>query len=477
MKFPQPVLGGAVAALLLSSCAVGPNYKKPDLATLTPAQWNWAPALPRDTVPKGPWWQIFRDTVLDELETNALANSPTVRAAVARVDQARAKARLSRSQFFPQLSLDPAYEYQQTSGHLPTPIPFHIPQAQFQSFNVPLDLSYEVDLWGRVRRGFESAKADAQASAADYQNVLLTLTADVAVDYFLLRSLDGEVAAMRDTVATRQESARLLRARFQAGAIAELDAVQAETELAASQSDLSDAIRQRAETLHALALLCGQSASSFSLQAQPLPGPPPPVPADLPANVLERRPDIASAERTLASRNAQIGVAQAAYFPAISLTGQGGFLSASADKLFTSESLVWSIGPSVSLPLFTGGRTKADVKQAKAAYAETVANYRETVLTAVKEVEDSLTQIRSREEQASAVDRAVVFARRQVELSTARYSVGASTYLPVAEAERALCQKQLQQAQLRGERYAASVRLIKALGGGWGPNVEFTRSD
>jgi multidrug efflux system outer membrane protein len=342
---------------------------------------------------------------------------------------------------------------------------------------VPLDLSYEVDLWGRVRRGFESAGADAQASAADYQSVLLTMTADVAVDYFLLRSLDGQVVALRDTVATRQDSARLLRARFQAGALAELDAVQAETELAASQSDLVDAIRQRAETLHALALLCGKSASSFSLQAQPLPGPPPLVPADLPANVLERRPDIASAERTLASRNAQIGVAQAAYFPAISLTGQGGFLSASADKLFTGESLVWSIGPSVSLPVFTGGRTKADVKQARAASDEAVANYRETVLTAIKEVEDSLTQIQNREEQAAAVDRAVNSARRQVELANARYAGGASTYLPVTDAERALRQEQLQQAQLRGERYAASVRLIKALGGGWGPNLDLKRGN
>jgi multidrug efflux system outer membrane protein len=477
VKVTLHLLYGAVAALLTSSCAVGPNYQKPSISTLTPTEWTWAPAVPRDAVPKGPWWKIFQDATLDELETNALAESPTLRSAVARVDRARATARLSRSQFSPQLSLDPAYEYQQTTGNLPTPIPFHIRQAQFQSYSVPLDLSYEVDLWGKVRRGFESARADAQASAADYQNVLLTLTADVAVDYFLLRSLDGEVAALRDTVVTREESARLLRARFQAGAIAELDVVQAETELAAAQADLADAIRQRAETLHALALLCGKSATSFSLPAQPLPGMPPLVPADLPANVLERRPDVASAERTLASRNAQIGVAQAAYFPAISLTGQGGFLSASADKLFSGESLVWSIGPSVSLPVFTGGRTKADVHEARAAYDEAVANYRETVLTAVKETEDSLTQIRSREKQVAAVDQAVKSARRQVELSNARYLDGASTYLPVAEAERALFQEQLQQAQLRGECYVASVRLIKALGGGWGTKTEFSRSN
>jgi len=400
-----------------------------------------------------------------------------LRAAVARVEQARATSRSSRSRLFPKLSFDPAYEYQQTSGNLPTPIPFHIPQAQFHTFSAPLDLSYEIDLWGKVRRGFESARADAQASAADYQNVLLILTSDVAVDYFLLRSLDGEVEALRGTVGTRDESARLLRARFQAGAIAELDAVQAETELAAAQADLADAVRQRGETLHALALLCGQPATSFALPAQPLPGPPPPVPADLPASVLERRPDIAAAERTLAARNAQIGVAQAAYFPAISLTGQGGYLSASVDKLFAGDSRVWSIGPSVNLPVFTGGRTKSEVKHARAVFDEAAANYRQSVLAAIKDVEDSLTQIRCREEQADAVARAVESARREVALSNARYTAGESAYLPVVEAERALRQEELQQAQLRGECYAASVHLIKALGGGWGAELHFTQRE
>jgi multidrug efflux system outer membrane protein len=331
-----------------------------------------------------------------------------------------------------------------------------------------------VDLWGRVRRGYESARASAQASVADYQNVLLTLTADVAVDYFLLRALDAEVVALRSTIATRDESARLLRARFASGAIAELDVAQAETELASAQSDLADISRQRAETLHALALLCGQSATSFALQERPLTEAVPVVPADLPANVLERRPDIASAERTLASRNAQIGVARAAYFPAVSLTAQGGYLSASADKLFSADSRVWSIGPSVSLPVFTGGRTAAQVRQARAAFEEAAANYRQVVLTAIKEVEDSLAQIWHRQEQAAAVDRAVESARRQFDLAKARYIAGAIAYLPVADAERTLRQQQLLQAQLRGKRYAASVRLIKALGGGWGRDMQLS---
>lgn len=467
MKLAHQIFRGAFAALFLSSCAVGPDYRKPDVSSITPAAWGWLPAMPRDAAPKGPWWQIYGDPVLDSLETNALAGSQTLRAAVARVEAARAVARVSRGQFFPELTLNPSFVREETSGNLPTPIPFKIPPATFNSFSVPLDLSYEVDVWGRVRRGFESARAQAQASAADAQNVTLTLTADVAVDYFLLRALDAEVAALRGTVATRETSAGLLRTRFQAGAMAELDAVQAETELAASQADLADALRQRAETLHAIALLCGQSATIFSLPEQPLTAPPPLVPADLPANVLERRPDVASAERALAASSAQIGVAEGAWFPAVGLTGQGGYLSASADQLFAGDSRVWSIGPSVSLPVFTGGRTRAQVRQAQAAYQEAAANYRQTILAAIREVEDSLAQIRHRTEQAEAVDRAVDSARRAWELSNARYEAGSSTYLPVAEAARALRQEERQQAQIRGESYAAGVRLIKSLGGGW----------
>ena len=459
------------AAALLAGCAVGPNFREPDLAGVTPAAWSWAPAVPRDAAPKGPWWRLFADPALDELEAQALNASPTLRAAVARVEEARATARFSRSRFFPELTLDPAYERQQTTGNLPTPIPFPIPSARFNTFSLPLDLSYEVDVWGRVRRGFESARASALARVADYQNVRLTLTADVATDYFLLRALDGELAALGKTVAAREESARLLRARFSAGAIAELDVVQAETELAAAQGDVADVRRQRAEMLHALALLCGQSATAFTLVESPLTAPVPAVPADLPANVLERRPDIAAAERTLASRNAQIGVAQAAYFPAISLTAQGGYLSASADRLFSANSRVWSIGPSVSLPVFTGARTAAEVRQARAAFEEAGEDYRQAVLNALKEVEDSLAQLRHRQEQAAAADRAVESAGRQKELAQVRYRAGASTYLPVADADRALCQQEELQAQLRGQRYVAAVRLIKALGGGWGPGT------
>ena len=460
MNVLRKILPVAVAGLLAASCAVGPDYKKPDVAPLTPGEWSWTPAHPRDAAPKGSWWEIFQDPVLNEMETNAVVRSQTARAGLARVEQARATARLSRSQLFPELDAAPTVNRQLSSGNLPTPIPFHIPAARYDTFSMPLDLSYEIDVWGRVRRGFEGVRATAQATAADYQNVVLTLTADVAVDYFLLRSQDAQIRALTRRAAARGETSRLLRARLQAGAIAEVDVAQAEADAAAARSDLTDMIRQRAETLHALALLSGAPASSFTLAEASLPAPPPEPPADLPAMVLERRPDIASAERNVASKSAQIGVAKGGYFPVISLTAQGGYLSSSADKLFAGDSRVWSIGPSVSLPIFNGGRTSAEVKQA-------VANYRQAVLTAFKEVEDSLAQIRRRGEQETEAARAVEAARRGEELARARQAAGETTHLPVSDAERTLRQQELLQAQVRGEHYAAVVRLIKALGGGW----------
>ncbi len=453
--------------IALCSCAVGPDYKRPDVTNITPPDWHWKIAEPKDAIPKGAWWTIFKDTVLDEMETGAVANNQSLRAAVARVDEARAAARLSRSQFFPQLSLDPLFSRQRTSANQPTPIPFKLPTAFLNTYSVPLDLSYEVDLWGRVRRSFEAAQAQAQASVSDYQNVLLTLTADVAVNYFLVRSLDTEVAVLRRTVELRDESVRLLKDRFAAGAVSEIDVAQAKTELASARADLADTTRQRAETLNALALLCGKPASSFEISERPVTTSPPVVPAGLPSSLLERRPDISKAERDLAASNAQIGVARAAYFPVLHLTGQAGYLSAKADSLFSDSSRIWSIGPGVSLPLFTGGRIAAGVDQAKAAYEETLADYRQTVLRAFKEVEDSLAQIVLRNQQDTAQAEALAAASRVNELAKARYEAGTVSHLEVIDAERNMLQYERLKAQIEGQRFAASVRLIKALGGVW----------
>lgn len=457
--------------VVLCSCTVGPNYKRPDVSNITPKDWHWKIAEPKDTVPKGEWWKIFNDPVLNELEIGAVADNQNLQAAVARVDEARAAARISRSRFFPELSLDPLLMRERTSANQPTPIPipppFTLSSEHLNTFSVPFDLSYEVDLWGRVRRSFEAARAQAEAGASDYQNVLLTLTADVAVNYFLVRSLDSEIDALRRTVELRRESVRILNDRFETGAISEIDLARAKTELTIAEADLADTTLQRAETLNGLALLCGKPAGSFEIADRPVTAPPPFVPAGLPSSLLERRPDIASAERKLAARNAQIGVAVAGYFPVLRLTGQAGYLSAKADKLFSDDSRVWSIGPNVTMPLFTGGRTAAEVTQAEAAYQEALAEYRQTVLTAFKDVEDSLAQVVLRNEQAVAQGKAVALAGRVAKLVNARYEAGAINHLDVVDAQREMLQQQRREAELAAQRFAASVRLIKALGGGW----------
>jgi multidrug efflux system outer membrane protein len=462
-----PVLLCACVLLVTASCTVGPTYQPPAASSIAPADWHWKLAEPSDAVPKGDWWTVFHDPVLAGLETNALAGNQNLRAAVARVDQARAAARLTRSQFFPELSLDPSFSRQRVSGNEPIPFPIKIKPIYLNTYNVPLDLSYELDLWGRVRRSFESAGAQAQATVADSQNILLTLTADIAVNYFLLRALDAQTAAQERAVQLREASVRILQARYEAGTIPEIDGAQAKTELATARTDLADLRRQRAETQNALALLCGQAASSFNLTPALLAGPPPLVPVGLPSSVLERRPDIAAAERTLAAKSAQIGVARAAYFPVVRLTGQAGYLSGEAGNLFNLDSVAFSFGPSASLPLFTAGRTDAQVKQAQAAYQEALANYQQAALTAFKEVEDSLAQITFWTEQAGAQADALASARRVTELTQARYDAGVLTEFEVVAARRAELQQERQTAELSARRYAATIRLIKALGGGW----------
>ena len=314
---------------------------------------------------------------------------------MARIDEYRAVARLTRSQFFPELSLDPSVSRQRTSANQPIALPSSIKltSMHLNTFSVPLDLTYEVDLWGRVRRSLESAQAQAEAGVADYHNVLLTLTADVAANYFTLRSLDDEIIILRRTVELRDKSVHILGDRFRVGTISETDLARPKTELASAKAELSDVAQQRAETLNAIALLCGKPASAFCRSANAPRWQPPVIPVGLPSSLLERRPDIASSERNLAAKNAQIGVARAAYFPVLHLTGQAGYLSSWLTIYFPIAAASGHSAKASGLPLFTGGRTAASVDQAKASYEECLANYRQTVLTAFKEVEDSLAQI------------------------------------------------------------------------------------
>jgi hydrophobe/amphiphile efflux-1 (HAE1) family protein/NodT family efflux transporter outer membrane factor (OMF) lipoprotein len=479
-----PALGaaGAVAGILLLAwvlspvsvqagmLTIGPDYKPP--TNSVPESYkaielgHWKEGRPLDSVPKGNWWEVFGDTHLNELESRALHANQTLKGAVARVDQARATARVARSDLLPSLNLDPSYNRQRYS---PNQAPSYGPLTA-NTWQTPLDLSYEIDLWGRVRRGFESARADAQGSLAAFGNVLLTLQADVAQNYFRLRALDAEIATVTGTVDLRKEQVRLVRSRFTGGIGNDLDIARAETELATTEAEAASLEQQRAELENALAILAGSNPASFHLPAETAGNwnpPAPEIPAGLPSALLERRPDVAQAERQLASVNARIGVAKAAFFPVLTLTGSGGYLSADVDTLFNWNSRTWSIGPSLSLPIFTGGRNKANYQRAKAAYEESVANYRQQVLVAFGEVEDSLSGIRHLADQSSAQQRAVTNARRAVDLATDRYTSGIVSYIEVVDTSRDALQAERANAQLAGERLIADVQLIKALGGGW----------
>jgi len=454
------------------SLTVGPDYKRPtnNVAAIYKAEslGNWKEGQPVDHVPKGAWWEVFGDETLNDLQHRATAANQELKAAVARVDQARATARVARSELLPTIDANPSWTRQHYS---PNQNP-SFGDITASTFSAPLDLSYEIDLWGRVRRGFEGARADAQASLAAFYNVLLTLHADVALNYFALRALDAEIATVNSTVGLRNEQLQLVRSRFEGGIGNELDVSRAETELANTEADAASLFRRRAERENALAVLVGESPTTFRLAAlsdantQWNPQPPA-VPAGLPADLLERRPDVASAERQLAAANARIGVAKAAFFPVLRLTGSGGYISGDVDNLFNWDSRVWSVGPSLSLPIFAGGRNKANYNRSKSAFDESVANYRQRILVAFGEVENSLAGIRHLGDQAAAQERAVTTARRAAELAGERYRAGIVSYLEVVDASREALSAERSRAQLTGLRLGASVQLVKALGGGW----------
>jgi multidrug efflux system outer membrane protein len=471
--------GVAVAALLFSIVSaqagpltVGPDYQPPTNAV--PTQYKgaengrWKTGQPLDTVPKGSWWTIFGDTNLDALESQGLHANQQLKAAVARVEQARATARVARADLLPYLSLDPSV-YRQRYSPNQNPSYGNITAT---TLSAPLDLSYEIDLWGRVRRGFESARDDAQASLADYYNVLLTLQTDVAQNYFSLRSLDAEISTVAGTVELRKEQVRLVRSRYEGGVGNELDVAQAQTEQATTEAEAASLAHQRDEMENAIAILVGENPITFRLpainQTNILWNPEPPaIPAGLPADLLERRPDVANAERQLASSNAKIGVAKGAFFPVVTLTGSAGYLSGDVESLFNWNSRIWSFGPSVSLPIFAGGRNRANLQRAWNAYDESVALYRQQVLVAFGDVENSLSGIRQLAVQAEAQARAVKAARRARELATQRYRSGLVAYLEVVDASRDALTAERANAQLAGQRLVTSVQLIKALGGGW----------
>ena len=471
------VTGLILAGLLLGHASVqagpltvGPDYQSPTNAL--PAGYKaaelgqWKEGRPLDNVPKGNWWEVYGDAGLNVLEQQALHANQQLQAAVARVEQSRASARVARGALLPGLSLDPSFTRQRYS---PNQEPA-FGNLTADSFNAPLDLSYEIDLWGRVRRGFQGARADAQAQLATYYNVLLTLESDVAQNYFALRSLDAEIATVTGTVDLRKQQVQFVRSRLEGGIGSDLEVAQAETELATTEAELASLAQQRDQLENALAILAGENPANYKLAARSAPDwcpVPPEIPAGLPADLLERRPDVAAAERQLASANAKIGVAKAAFFPILTLTGSGGYLSGDIDTLFNWNSRTWSIGPSLSLPIFAGGRNRANFHRAQAAFDEAVALYRQQVLVAFGDVENSLSGIRHLADQAAAQKRAVINARRAADLAADRYRSGVVSYIEVVDANRDALATERANAQLAGQRLIASVQLIKALGGGW----------
>lgn len=454
--------------MVLSGCAVGPDYQRPE-ATTIPAAYTgvseeWKIAVPQAHLPKGNWWEMFEDTELNRLEAEAAAANQDLKAAAARFEQARAVVDVAQSGLFPRLGIFIQPTWQHDSLNRPAG---GKPGQTYDTYTVPFDLSYELDLWGRIRRSIESATALAQASADDIESVKLTIQAEVAADYFAVRTLDADKALLLSSIEVYRKSLELVRNRRAGGMISDLDVAQAETVLKTTEAQLPDTILQRAKFEHALAALTGNNASLFHVAERPLDLALFVIPANLPSELLERRPDIAAAERRMAAANANIGVAKAAFFPTIRFSGQAGLQSGDMGTLFNWPSRLWAAGPSLSQPLFEGGKLTANLQQAKAAYEETVAKYRGTVLAAFADVENSLAAehlLASQHEKALAASQS---AGRQLKIANNRYRSGLITFLDVATAENAALGTERAGVRLRGQQLLAIVALVKSLGGGW----------
>ncbi|MGB7848965.1 MAG: efflux transporter outer membrane subunit [Candidatus Acidiferrum sp.] len=462
--------GGIVALSLCAGCTVGPNYKRPTAPV--PARWQvaepWRQADPKDTVPKTSWWSLFHDGDLQGLESELLAANQTLKVALANFDQARASAAVQNATLFPTLAVDPTAGRQRFSGTRATgsTLPLSGPVTQ-GNYSLPFSVSYEVDLVGKRRRTIEAAQASYQANAADLENVRLVLTAELAADYFTLRQLDTEIAILNRTVQTLQKGLDLVRSRHDGGLASGLDVAQEETLLNTTRTQATLLQQQRKQFEDAIAVLVGKPAPDFHLAPRELAAEPPNIDFALPSDLLERRPDIAEAERQMAIANAQIGIAKAAYYPSLVLYGQGGWNSAKISQLFNAESGFWAIGANVAEDIFTGGARRARVQFSQAGYDGTVANYRGTVLNAFREVQDNITGLQvlaaARQSQADAVDSS----RRQLDIATSRYVGGLVNYLDVVSAQENLLTNEQEAAVIQGQRLIAAVLLVKALGGGW----------
>jgi NodT family efflux transporter outer membrane factor (OMF) lipoprotein len=457
----------AMAVLQLTGCAVGPKYHPP--VVQAPSAYkeigDWKAAQPNDQRLGGDWWTIFQDPQLDVLEQQINVGNQNLKAAEAQFQQARAVLRYYRADYYPTVTAGPSATRTRVSANSPTSSLLR--GATYNDFVLPFDFSYQADVWGRVRKTVESYREQAQASAADLATVNLSMHADLALDYFQARSLDAEEQLLNSTVKQYEQALELNESRFQGGIGSEVEVEQAKTQLQTTRAAAIDVGVARAQYEHAVAILIGKPPAEFSLPPLPLTAPPPHVPVSVPSDLLERRPDIAAAERRVASANAQIGVAKSAYYPLISLGATGGFESSAITTLVNGPSGLWSLGLSAVETVFDGGRRRSVNDQARAAYDYQVAAYREDVLTGFQQVEDSLAAVRILEGEAKVQDEAVVAAQRSLDLSVIRYKGGVTSYLEVITAQSAALSDEVTAVNILGRRMANTVLLIQALGGGW----------
>jgi NodT family efflux transporter outer membrane factor (OMF) lipoprotein len=466
-----------VAVLALSGCMVGPKYVKPSVP-LAPAykeyspdtykeNANWQVAQPADAASRGEWWKIFGDVELNTLEPQVATNNQDLKAADARFREARALIRFNHASLYPTVGVAPFAGGLRESTNRPYFSTSSSRGNGLGDIQLPVDLNYEIDVWGRVRRTVSAAREEAQASAGDRQTVMLSLQAELAVDYFEARSADAQERLLNDTVKSYEEAYRITNNRFEGGVAPKSDVDQAKTQLEAARVQARDITLLRAQFEHAIAVLLGEPPASFALSNVPLDARPPVIPPGLPSELLERRPDIAAAERRVAEANDRIGIARAAFYPTISLSGAVGVESTTFANLFNPASLLWSIGPTLSQTVFDAGRRAAVSEQANASYDETVANYRQTTLTAFQQVEDNLIALRVLQQEAENQHQATLAAQSAEQIFNNRYVGGLDTYLQVVTAQTTALTNERNDIDIMRRQMDASVLLIKALGGGW----------
>src|SRR5271154_5385831 len=472
-----PAVGASIAALMLGGCMVGPKYVKPAVP-LSPAykeatpdmykeSTDWHIAKPADAAQRGEWWRIFGDEQLNGLEPLVAANNQDLKVADARFREARALIRFNHASLYPTVSTTPFAGGLRESTNRPYFSASASRGNGVGDIQLPIDLNYEIDVWGRVRRTVSAAREEAQASAGDRQTVMLSLQAELAVDYFEARSADAQERLLNDTVKSYEEAYRITNNRFEGGVSPKSDVDQAKTQLEAARVQARDVTLQRAQFEHAIAVLLGEPPASFTLADTPLDARPPVVPPGLPSELLERRPDIAAAERRVAEANDRIGIARAAFYPTVSLSGAVGFEGSSFANLFSPASFLWSLGPTLSETVFDAGRRAAVSEQANASYDETVANYRQTTLTAFQQVEDNLIALRVLQQEAETQHQATLAAQSAEQIFNNRYVGGLDTYLQVVTAQTTALSNERNDIDIMRRQMDASVLLIKALGGGW----------